>query len=220
VSDSLADHPLDSGRSQPRLAPWSSEDVTPAQATAESRPLDLPDRRVFWGWVWENVRPVVGWVLAGLGALALLLGWYGVSGQALTAKQLPYLVSGGLVGIALIVMAGVFLATEDFRRQVTRLSVLERKVDDLLALLTTDDPVDLLPPAPGELADGRSAAGRPSVARTATEALLALPTGTVYHRPECALIVGKPAAVPVGAATIAGRHLAPCRVCDPPPPAA
>jgi len=94
-----------------------------------SEAVDLPDRQLFWRWVWSAVRPVLGWVLAALGGLALLLGWYGVSGEALTAKQLPYLVSGGLTGIGLLILAGVFLATEDVRRQLDRLGEVERKVD-------------------------------------------------------------------------------------------
>ena len=89
-----------------------------------------PDRREFWHWVWSAVRPVLGWVLAGLGALALFLGWYGVSGESLTSKQLPYLVSGGLTGIALVVIASVFLATDDVRRQLSQVDELRRKVDD------------------------------------------------------------------------------------------
>lgn len=199
MTDSIADRPLTDrpGTDRPAADHRIADRAGPTAAPTTARPLELPDRRVFWGWVWENVRPVVGWVLAALGALALFLGWFGVSGQALTAKQLPYLVSGGLVGIALIIMAGVFLATEDFRRQVTRLSVLERKVDDLLALLTTDEPVDAGVPRPAQL--------------------VALPTGTVYHRADCTLVAGKPAVAPVDAAAIAGRDLAPCRVCDPPP---
>jgi predicted membrane metal-binding protein len=85
-----------------------------------------PHRREFWVWVWSSIRPVFGWILAALGALALFLGWYGVSGEALTAKQLPYLVSGGLTGIALVIIAGVVLATEDIRRQLSRVDDLER----------------------------------------------------------------------------------------------
>lgn len=176
-------------------------------------PLDLPDRRVFWTWVWQHIRPLVGWLLAGLGALALFLGWYGVSGQALTARQLPYLVSGGLVGIALIVIAGVFLATEDWRRQLARLDELERKVDDLHALLTTDLPV------------GGSNGTRPAPVWTVEHAVatpaadpadvVALPNGSVFHRPGCTLVAGKRAAGPVDVAAISRRGLTPCRVCDP-----
>ncbi|HET7310296.1 MAG TPA: hypothetical protein VFJ17_03130 [Mycobacteriales bacterium] len=170
---------------------------------------DLPDRQLFWRWVWGAVRPVVGWVLAALGGLALLLGWYGVSGQALTAKQLPYLVSGGLTGIGLLVLAAVFLATEDVRRQLDRLGEVERKVDALYGLFAADlaDPTTAVTPAlqPAALST------QPAIAP------LALPTGSSYHRPGCALVTGKADAEPVDAATATARGLRPCRVCDPDP---
>lgn len=166
---------------------------------------DLPDRREFWLWVWSAVRPAIGWVLAGLGALALFLGWYGVSGESLTAKQLPYLVSGGLTGIALVVAASAFLATEDVRRQLSKVDELRQKVDDLYALFVeeiaaqpTDDAV------------------RPAASTSAS--VVALPAGTSYHRPECALVAGKTEAAPVDARRVRARTLRPCRVCDPPAP--
>jgi hypothetical protein len=187
------------------------------QTTSGASPLDLPDRRVFWMWVWTHIRPLVGWLLAALGATALFLGWYGVSGQALTARQLPYLVSGGLVGIALIVMAGVFLATEDWRRQLVRLEDLERKVDELHTLLTTDLPLT----SPGPLSP--HAAGvitvEPSTPIGRAGSVVALPSGSVFHRMGCTLVAGKSAIAAVDAATIARRGLAPCRICDPVPPA-
>jgi hypothetical protein len=156
--------------------------------------LDLPDRALFWRWVWAAVRPVLGWVLAAAGALALFLGWYGVSGQALTAKQLPYLASGGLAGIALFLIAGVFLATDDVRRQFVRLTALERKIDELYALF-----VDEASPGQSEVV------------------LVALPGGNSYHRPGCPLVAGKPHAAELPAAQVAERGLRPCRVCDPAP---
>lgn len=159
-----------------------------------SGPVELPDRRQFWLWVWSAVRPVLGWVLAGLGALALLLGWYGVSGEALTAKQLPYLVSGGLTGIALIIVAAVFLATEDVRRSLARVDDLQRKVDDLYALF---------------VADLEGSSGSVPAAQW-----VALPAGTSYHRPECALVQGKDA-TGVDLTAVHRRALRPCRVCDP-----
>ena len=168
---------------------------------------DLPDRRLFWRWVWSAVRPVLGWVLAGLGALALLLGWYGVSGEALTAKQLPYLVSGGLTGIGLLVLAGVFLATEDVRRQFDRLGEVERKVDDLYALFAAD------------IADASSDTGLSAPAQRPVQLgeVVALAAGTSYHRPDCSLVAGKDGAAPVDARAAADRGLRPCRVCDPGP---
>ena len=164
-------------------------------------PPGAQQRREFWQWVWSAVRPVLGWILAGLGALALFLGWYGVSGESLTSKQLPYLVSGGLTGIALVVIARVFLATEDVRRQLSQVDELRRKVDDLYALFVEE----LAAPVAGE----------PEAQRTA-DGLVALPAGTSYHRPDCALVTGKAQSAAVDARQIRARKLRPCRVCEPP----
>lgn len=165
--------------------------------------VDLPDRSLFWRWVWSAVRPVVGWVLAAAGTIALIVGWFGVSGESLTAKQLPYLVSAGLAGIALFIMAGVFLATDDVRRQFERITELERKVDDLYALFTAD----IAAPAT------RTHEHAP----VAPTDVVALPTGSSYHRADCTLVAGKQDAASVTPDRITARNLRPCRVCDPGP---
>jgi hypothetical protein len=170
--------------------------------------VELPDRRQLWRWVWASVRPVFGWLLAVLGAVALFLGWYGVSGQALTAKQLPYLVSGGLTGIALVILAAVVLATDDIRRELARVTELERKINDLYALFAAD----LAAPAPAVAADDS-----PVTAAAGRHAFLALPTGSSFHRADCALVANKPDVATVDAATVRRRGLRPCRVCDPTP---
>jgi hypothetical protein len=164
--------------------------------------VDLPDRRLFWAWVWSAVRPVVGWVLALAGGIALFLGWWGVSGETLTAKQIPYLVSAGLTGVALFIMAGVFLATDDVRRQFARITDLERKVDDLYTLFAAD-----------------VATADPGTSAIDSSAVVALPSGSSYHRADCALVAGKTDAATVDAATVRARGLSPCRVCTPGDPA-
>jgi hypothetical protein len=179
--------------------------------SSHDEPPSPPDRGVFWRWVAESARPYVGWTLAGLGALALFLGWYGVSGQSLTAKQLPYLVSGGLTGIGLIVIAAVFLATDDVRRQLGRLNEIERKVDDLYSLLVVDA-------APPTAATEPTSTSTSTSTTTTAAGLVALPTGTSFHRPTCALVVGKANTVRVDGRAIKARSLRPCRVCDPSPP--
>lgn len=176
---------------------------------------DLPDRQLFWRWVWSAVRPVLGWVLAALGGLALLLGWYGVSGQALTAKQLPYLVSGGLTGIGLLVIAAVFLATEDVRRQLDRLGEVERKVDALYGLFAADMAEAATGGAAGHVTTVLPVTSRPGAQDQA--AAVALPAGSSYHRPGCALVAGKAEAEQVDSASVGARGLRPCRVCDPEP---
>jgi len=181
-----------------------------AESRSQAKPrsvVELPDRTMFWKWVWSAVRPFVGWALALAGTIALVVGWFGVSGESLTAKQLPYLVSAGLAGIALFIMAAVFLATDDVRRQFTRISELERKVDDLYSLFVADI--------------GAAKSAEPTATPTSAPApageLVALPAGTSYHRPGCSLVTGKAQVAPVSAAAIARRGLRPCRVCDPGP---
>ncbi|MFN2539476.1 MAG: hypothetical protein ABR549_15175 [Mycobacteriales bacterium] len=136
------------------------------------------------------LQPALPWVLAGGGVLLLVLGWYGVSGESLTAKQLPYLLSGGLGGIALVVLAGALLTTQDVRRQLDRLDRVEQRVSTLYDLL-----VEELVPAALDAADVVHVAG-----------------GSTYHRPTCPLVAGKDTAPLAAADRLA---LVPCDVCQP-----
>jgi hypothetical protein len=136
-------------------------------------------------------RVVLGCLLAVAGAVALFLGWYGVSGTPLTAKQVPYLISGGLSGVCLVLLAAACFATDDVRRSLSRVESLEQKVDQLYSLLTESDlPAD-------------------------DDALVALERGSAYHRASCRLVVGK-SARPLDSGVAAARSLVPCRLCDPP----
>src|SRR5205823_1256673 len=74
---------------------------------------ELPDTALFWRWVGKATRPVIGWVLTGIGVILIIVGYLGVSREALVAKQLPYLVSGGILGIAFVGFGAVLLGTED-----------------------------------------------------------------------------------------------------------
>jgi hypothetical protein len=163
--------------------------------------VELPDLRSHRDRLWAALRPGLGWILVVAGAVTLFLGWFGVSGEAVTAKQLPYLASAGLAGMALFILAAVFLATDEIRRQFGRLDALERRMDDLYRLF-----VDELANAPD---------GAPDTADAAATVPVALPTGTTYHRADCALVAGKPA-TSVTAVEVDARGLRPCRVCEPP----
>jgi hypothetical protein len=176
--------------------------MTAEQRLPSAAPLPATaERKLVVTWAWTAIRPYLGWVLAAAGAVALFVGWFGVSGESLTAKQIPYLVSAGLTGVALFIMAGVFLATDDIRRQFERIGELERKVDDLYSLFVA------------ELDAPRHAVQTSSTTGT----VVALPAGSSYHRPSCSLVTGKADVSEVSPRDIDKRGLRPCRVCDPEP---
>ena len=77
---------------------------------------EQPDATVLWRWVWASVRPVLGYVLVAIGLLLLLIAYLGASREVLVAKQLPYLVSGGLTGLAAVTLGSRLLLIEDLRR--------------------------------------------------------------------------------------------------------
>ena len=51
----------------------------------------------------ESLLMKVGVAVVVLGAVCIGLGWWGASGTANLAEQIPYLISGGLFGVALVV---------------------------------------------------------------------------------------------------------------------
>lgn len=75
-------------------------------------------------------------VLAGalslLGLLALLFGYLGVSDQTLPAAQIPYVISGGVVGLVLMGLGAAIWFSADFRDEWRKLDELERVTRALL----------------------------------------------------------------------------------------
>jgi hypothetical protein len=176
-------------------------------AARDERERELPDPALFWRWVGRATRPVVGWVLTGLGALALLIGYLGISREAIVAKQIPYLISGGIGGLALLIIGAVFLGTEDVRRDTARLDRLEAMVEQLHAALLVADPA-----AADELVRGAATDGRRP---TASDGVVVLPQGKSFHRRDCAMVDGKPAAESMSLDRATSRGLVPCRLCEP-----
>jgi hypothetical protein len=51
----------------------------------------------------ERVWLIAGLLLPLLGFVAIFIGWWGASGTAYPAEQVPYLISGGILGLGLII---------------------------------------------------------------------------------------------------------------------
>jgi hypothetical protein len=75
-------------------------------------------------------------VAAVVGAVALLIGYFGVSGTLDPAKQLPYLISGGIGGLFLLGVAAALLFSADLgatRADIARLHDAVAELSDQLA---------------------------------------------------------------------------------------
>ncbi|MCA1831615.1 MAG: hypothetical protein ABR548_11620 [Actinomycetota bacterium] len=70
-------------------------------------------------------RIIAGWGLIAAGVVLLGLGWVGVSGNPDIARQLSYLVSGGIGGLLLGIIGVGLLVSQDLRADRDRLGRVE-----------------------------------------------------------------------------------------------
>lgn len=140
---------------------------------------------------------VAGGVLLPLGVLLIVLGWLGAAHTVLLFEQIPYLVSGGMLGLAFVVVGGFVyfaywqtLLVREGRDQHRELIASLGRIETLLA-------------AQGN-ADGPAATGRGT--------LLATPTGNMLHRADCSVVAGRTDLREVRVGT---PGFEPCRICQP-----
>ena len=88
------------------------------------------DLKLFFRAFWDRIS---AGLLVLTGALALVLGWFGVSGTPLPSEQIPYVVSGGLVGIALIGLGSTLWLSADLRDEWRKLETLEQTLREVAA---------------------------------------------------------------------------------------
>jgi hypothetical protein len=136
-------------------------------------------------------------LLVGLGLLAILFAWNGASGEPLVAAQLPYAISGGLVGISLVVVGCAMMVVQAAREDRAR---IEAKFDALLVALERG------------LANAGGAAQAPRDLRG-----LVVAGSASYHQPGCRLVDGREEVDYLTPAEAQARFLSPCRVCSPEP---
>jgi hypothetical protein len=145
----------------------------------------------------DHTLATVAAVLLPLGLLVILLGWYGAAHTPYLFEQVPYLISGGLVGLALVTGAGLLY----FGSWVARAAAAQqRTAEETLSLLR-------------EIRDGLGGAGARRVSSAnGHPGFVATAHGSMWHRPDCSVVVGREDLHEVGAD---GDGLQPCSLCDP-----
>lgn len=78
----------------------------------------------------RRARAALGGAVGFVGVLLLVVGWYLISGEAVAAKQLPYLASASIPGAVLVVCGFVFAISGGSDPGTAR------RVGELHALLT------------------------------------------------------------------------------------
>ena len=68
------------------------------------------------------------WAFVGIGAVVLIVGWVGVSGSALPAEQLPYIISAGIGGMFLLGLGAMLWLSADLRDEWRKLDRIERRL--------------------------------------------------------------------------------------------
>ena len=129
---------------------------------------------------------VVGFVL-------IFVGWNGAAGVDRVPEQIPYVISGGLAGLALVVIGAALLVADGSRADRV---ALQATLEELRGGLGAAVPASGANPA---------ASGEPEV----------LAASSSYHRPDCQLIEGQSGLRPMTLAAAQGAGLEPCRICTP-----
>jgi hypothetical protein len=167
----------------------------------------------------DQLMTVAAAVLLPLGLVCVFFGWYGASRTPYLFEQVPYLVSGGLIGLGLIVTGGCVLfgswIARTSREQAVRDEALLAAVNDMrdeLARLRLSPPQSLVA-APAQRgrrkSTGSTTAGAPN--GSGVHGLVATARGSMLHRPDCAIVIGRDDLHDVSDA----EGLRPCRLCEP-----
>jgi hypothetical protein len=153
---------------------------------------------------------VAGSVMVPLGGILVILGWFGASHTGRLFEQIPYMISGGLFGLVLVI-AGSF---SYFGYWLARLVSDERQ--------QTGQLLEALERIEGHLANGSIAPSAAAIAAPARAPLsstrpefVATLTGSLYHRPDC-LVVADRSSDDLRSVRAGAKGRSPCRICLPP----
>lgn len=134
--------------------------------------------------------------MIGIGILLIVLGWNGAASVDFVSGQMPYVISGGVGGLALV-GAGLALTVVHTMRQ--ELAQLGNKLDELGTIIH-------------ESTDMRS--GGPT-AVPEDEGQQVIAGRTTYHAKSCHLVEGRDDLQVMSPPAARDRGLAPCRICKP-----
>jgi hypothetical protein len=138
------------------------------------------------------------------GVFLIFLGWNGTASYDNTSAQMPYVVSGGLGGLALVMIGVGLMIVQAQRADRAEMQATFAELRDTLLR------VGLSGAAAGGAGSAPAAA---SASASGSATVLAGPTN--YHRPSCTLIGGQRDLAEMTLDAAEENGLEPCRICNP-----
>lgn len=146
---------------------------------------------------WSRFGGQLGVAFCVAGLVLVFLGWNGAASWDRVPSQFPYLISGGVAGLSLVVIGAALLVVQNQRADRAKLEASLGQLRDAIERLA----------APGV---GSSRGGAQS------DPLGMVVVGqSAFHRPSCRLLEGRGLLPTMSREEAVGRGLAPCRTCAP-----
>lgn len=142
---------------------------------------------------WERFGAKLGVGFALAGFVLIFLGWNGAASSDRVPSQFPYLISGGLAGLCLVVIGAALIIAETGRDDVQQLRTEIEELREAIQAMSTGSSNGSSPARRGGFVAGE----------------------TTYHRPTCRLLEGRGDLPRVTRDEVSDRGLIPCRVCEP-----
>lgn len=154
-----------------------------------------------------------------LGLMMIFLGWYGAARAPYVFEQIPYLISGGLLGLGLVVAAGLLYIGSWISRGVSEQRRSAAETNALLAEIRSgltqqdSDPLlslDLVDELPQQAAMNGTRGRRR--ARTGSHRVVVTAAGSMLHREDCQVVARRSDLHEVDPTTDDRQS---CRLCNP-----
>ena len=153
-------------------------------------------------------QAVAGAILLPLGVAVILLGWSGAAHGRVDQQQIPYLISGGVLGLAVVVIGCFFYWAHWLYRLYDQADLHHREAmreqQEMMRALI--DALDRRPAGEAAVRVGGNGDGR--------HIFVATPAGTNFHNPGCPMVAGRTESLRTVTDSEA-RQMKPCRVCEP-----
>ncbi len=135
-----------------------------------------------------------------LGFVLIFFGWNGAASLDRVQSQFPYLISGGIAGLALVVVGAALIIVETSRDERER---LREEIANLREAIS-------------EMSAPAAAVAKAERARGTNGSAARFVAGQhSFHRPDCRLLEGRGELERVSALDADDRGLVACRVCEP-----